>query len=214
MAGPEGSGAIKAKGPIMSELTTAEAQRDLPAMQADLVDLLQLEFDALPVYALAIARLRRPEFRETLRLFRTDHERHVQDLSAEIRRLGGIPLPIPHLPTGLLKLGVQLAGLGGDDRTILLAFVSNEWQSQEKYARYAALPYPPDVASLLQRHARDEARHFAWACGALQELGCGTDTPVGRMVQAFARFHGTTADVVEAAGHAALEAMARVSRPA
>jgi hypothetical protein len=86
MAGPEGSGATKAKGPIMSELTTAEAQRDLPAMQADLVDLLQLEFDALPVYALAIARLRRPEFRETLRLFRTDHERHVQDLSAEIRR--------------------------------------------------------------------------------------------------------------------------------
>jgi hypothetical protein len=214
MAGQESSRAIEAKALIMSDLTTAETQRDLPAMQADLVDLLQLEFDALPTYALAIARLRRPEFRETLRLFRTEHERHVQDLSAEIRRLGGIPLPIPHLPTGLLKLGVQLAGLGGDDRTVLLAFVSNEWQSREKYARYAALPYPPDVASLLQRHAQDEARHFAWACSALQELGCGTDTPVGWMIQAFARLHGTAADVFEAAGRVALEAVARASRPA
>lgn len=198
----------------MSDLTTAEAPRDLPAMQADLMDLLQLEFDALPVYALAIIRLRRPLFRETLRLFRAEHERHVQDLSAEIHRLDGIPLPIPHLPNGLLKLGVQFAGLGGDDRTILLAFVSNEWQSQEKYARYAALPYPPGVASLLQRHAQDEARHFAWACGALQELGCGADTPVGRMVQVFARFHGTAADLLEAAGRAALETVARASRPA
>lgn len=132
----------------MSALTAAETQRDLPAMQADLADLLQLEFEALPVYALAVAGLRRPEFRETLKLFRTDHERHVQDLSAEIRRLGGISLRVPHLPAGLLKLGVHLAGLGDDDRTILLAFASNEWQTQEKYARYAALPYPPDGASL------------------------------------------------------------------
>ena len=120
---------------------------------------------------MAIAGLRRPDLHETLASFRADHERHAHDLSAHIRRLGGIPLALPHLPTGLLKLGVQMAGLPGGDRTVLLAFVSNEWQSQEKYARYAARPYPPELAALVQRHAADEARHYAWACGALSYAG-------------------------------------------
>ena len=114
---------------------------------------------------------------------------------------------------GLLKLAVQMAGLPSGDRAVLLAFVSNEWQSQEKYARYAARPYPPELAALLQRHAADEARHYAWACGALEGLGCGADTPVGRATQAFARFHGTTADTIEALGRGAIEATVRALRP-
>jgi hypothetical protein len=180
---------------------------------ADLTDLLQLEFDALPAYSVAIAGLRRPALRKTLETYRADHERHVRDLSAHIQRLGGVPLTLPHLPTGLLKLAVQMAGLPGGDRAVLLAFVSNEWQSQEKYARYAARPYPPELAALLQRHAADEARHYAWACHALEGLGCGADTPVGRATQAFARFHGTAADTIEALGRTAMEATVRALRP-
>src|SRR5215210_6399719 len=197
----------------LSEQTTERTTGDNAALIADLTDLLQLEFDALPAYSVAIVGLRRPDLRETLTSFRADHERHAHDLSAQIRRLGGIPLALPHLPTGLLKLGVQMAGLPGGDRTVLLAFVSNEWQSQEKYARYAARPYPPELAALVQRHAADEARHYAWACGALEGLGCGADTPVGRATQAFARFHGTTADTIEALGRSALETTVRALRP-
>ena len=155
----------------------------------------------------------RPDLRDALEASRADHEGHVRDLSAQIRRLGGVPLALPHLPTGLLKLAVQMAGLPGGDRAVLLAFVSNEWQSQEKYARYAARPYPSDLSALLRRHAADEARHYAWACNALEELGGGADTPVGRATQAFARFHGTTADAMEALGRTALEAMVRAFRP-
>ena len=197
----------------LSERTLERTIGDNAALIADLTDLLQLEFDALPAYTVAIAGLRRPDLRETLTSFRADHERHAHDLSAHIRRLGGIPLALPHLPTGLLKLGVQMAGLPGGDRTVLLAFVSNEWQSQEKYARYAARPYPLELAALVQRHAADEARHYAWACGALEGLGCGADTPVGRATQAFARVHGTTADTFEALGRTALEVTVRAFRP-
>ena len=197
----------------MSERTIESTPRDEAAIVADLIDLLQLEFDALPAYSVAIAGLRRPDLRGTLEAHRADHERHVSDLSAHIRRLGGVPLALPHLPTGLLKLGVQMAGLAGDDRAILLAFAANEWQSQEKYARYAARPYPPELAALLQRHAADEARHYDWACGTLEALGCGADTPVGGATQAFARFHGTTADTIEALGRMALEATIRAFRP-
>ncbi len=198
----------------MSERTTGGAPVDSAALLADLTDLLQLEYDALPAYSVAIAGLRRPDLRETLGAYRADHERHVHDLSAQIRRLGGVPLALPHLPTGLLKLAVQMSGLAGGDRAVLLAFVSNEWQSQEKYARYAARPYPRELAALLQRHAADEARHYAWACGALEGMGCGAGTAVGRATQAFARFHGTTADAVEAINRTALEATVRALRPA
>ncbi len=198
----------------MSELRMVGPVRDTAALLADLTDLLQLEADVLPSYTVAISGLRRPDQQERLRAFRADHEQHVRDLSAEIRGLGGVPLTLPHLPTGLLKLGVQLSGLPGGERTVLLAFVANEWQSREKYARYASQPYPPEITALLQRHAADEARHYEWACDALQDLGCGPDTLAGRAVQTFARLHGTAADTMEAAGRNAVEAAIRVLRSA
>jgi hypothetical protein len=198
----------------VSKSSTASTAADGAALLADLTDLLQLEADVLPSYAVAIAGLRRPDQQETLRSFRAEHEGHIRDLSVAIRRCGGIPLALPHLPTGLLKLGVQLSGLPGGDRTVLFAFVSNEWQSREKYARYAARPYSPEIAALLQRHAADEARHYEWACNALQELGFGPDTFPSRAVQAFARLHGSTADALEAVGRNAVEAAVRVFRPA
>ncbi len=198
----------------MNERSTAAIPMDPASQLADLIDLLQLEFDALPTYAAAIAALRRPAFRDALQGYKAEHLRHVRALSTEIEALGGVPLPFPHLPTGLFKLAVQLLGLPGGDRAILLAFVSNEWQSREKYARYAARPYPPRLAALLRQHADDEARHYDWACAALEELGCGEATPLGQASRLFARFHGTTADALESVGRAGVEASVRMLRPA
>lgn len=194
----------------MIEQTAKSIQWDTAALQADLTDLLQLEFDALASYAVAIMGLRRSDLRETLKAFRHEHDEHARALSAQICALGGVPLALPHIPTGLLKLGVQAVTLIGDDRAVLLGFVSNEWQSREKYARYAARPYPAAVTALLERHAADEARHYEWACSALEELDCGTNTIVGQTAEAFARFHGKSADAVEAFGRGALEATIRM----
>ena len=191
---------------------TDSAAPDTAALHAELTDLLQLEYDALPAYSVAIAGIRRPEFRDALRSFREDHERHARELSALIRELNGIPLAMPHLPTGLFKLAVQTAGLSGGEQAVLLAFVSNEWQSREKYARHAARPHSPEVTALLRRYAEDEARHYDWACSALDRLGCGSDTAVGRATNAFARFHGSTADAIEGAGRMTIEATLRSLR--
>jgi hypothetical protein len=190
-------------------------RRNEPNLIAKLNDLLQLEHDALPMYTLAIMGTRDPERRAHLVAFREDHRRHARELAGLIRERGGLPLHLPHLPTGLLKLGVQAAGLPGGDRTVLLAFRANEWQSQAKYARFAAAAgdLEPDVAQVLRRAAEDEARHYAWAAATLDELGLGTGTPAGFANAAFARFHGMAAEAVEAAGRLGLEALARVPGP-
>ncbi len=179
---------------------------------AVLNDLLQLEHDALPTYALAIAALQDPSDRAAMAAFRDDHRRHVDELEGLIRERGGLPLHLPHLPTGLFKLGVQLAGLGGGDRSVLLAFRANEWQSQAKYRRRAAAGFPPDVAAMLARAAVDEARHYDWATDRLEELGVGPRTLPGFLNGSFARFHGTLADVIEAGGRLGLEALTRAGR--
>ena len=50
----------------MSKPSTAATAQDSAALLADLTDLLQLELDALPSYAVAISGLRHPDQRETL----------------------------------------------------------------------------------------------------------------------------------------------------
>jgi rubrerythrin len=196
----------------MIDTETGKRDVDLSALQADLADLLQLENDTLPMYSVAIFGLRDQALKERLRAYREDHERHARDLPALIREMGGVPPMLPHLPTGLFKLGVQTAGLPGGDRTILMGFVSNEWQSREKYARYAAKPYPPAIAALLRSHAADEAAHYAWATEALHELGCGEETLAGQATQAFARMHGSVADIIEGIGRASNEAVLRLTQ--
>jgi len=186
--------------------------RDGYALIATLNDLLQLEHDALPNYALAIAGLRDRQLREELRVFRDDHRRHARELAGLVRARGGVPLHLPHLPTGLLKLGVQVAGLAGGDRAVLLAFRANEWQSQAKYRRLADGDLPPDVADVLRRAADDEARHYAWAADALAALGLGSGNPLGLANAAFARVHGMAAEAIEAVGRPGLELLARLTR--
>lgn len=206
----------------LRSVPTRPQDRDLPEAGAGdahiiamLNDLLQLEHDALPAYRTAILGLRDPERRAALERFREDHLRHVDELVALIEARGGTPWRLPHLPTGLFKLALQMAGLPGGDRAILLAFKANEWQSQEKYARRAleADGQAPEILNFLRRAAADEERHYEWVCRALDGMGLGEGTPIGMANGAFARFHGTLADGIEGVGRMAMEAAARLRRP-
>jgi rubrerythrin len=187
-----------------------------PAAIADLNDLLKLDYDALPVYTLAIAAVRDREAKAALRAFRADHERHVRDLAALIRDLGGLPIRLPHLPTGLLKLGVQALAAPGGDRIVLLAFKSNERQSRDKYARLAEAlgGTAPEAAALVRRNAEDEVRHYDWVNQTLETLGVGHGTAVGAAAGLFARFHGMNADVIESVERVGLVTIERLRRQA
>lgn len=169
------------------------------ALVAELNDLLQLDHDAVGAYTLAIDALRNQAWRADLIRFRGDHERHIQDLSTLIRALGGEPVMMPHVPTGVFKTAVQAAGTAGGDREVLLAFKSNEGQVRDKYRRAVEGNHPPEVTTLLRRNADDEETHYAWVSRALERLGAGPDTPIGKAEAAFEQVHGRAADVMEGA---------------
>lgn len=186
------------------------------ALIAELNDLLQLDCDAVGAYTLAIAALRDGGLRDRLIQYREDHERHIVDLIDLIRTRDGVPIRLPHFPTGLFKLLVQAGGsagsLAGGDRAVLLAFVTNEGQARDKYRRHARGDHPADVEAMLKRAARDEETHFEWAWDALDRLGVGRGTFPGIAAETFGFFHGANADLIEAAGKLGLDVLARTLR--
>jgi hypothetical protein len=197
-------------------MTAATGQPDHtldPSHVATLNDLLQLDHDALQSYELAIHELESTAYRETVRRFRTDHERHVTELTELIRRHGGAPVNIPH-PTGVLKLATQGAGaVGGGDTHVLMAFRANERQSRDKYARAAALgEWPADVASVVRVGAADESRHYDWVDTTLQSLGVTDDSALGTAHRAFETVNAGTADALEAVGKGGMRAVEAARR--
>lgn len=183
-----------------------EADTDLIAT---LNDLLELDHDAVNAYSIAIEALDRSGWRQDLTRFRGDHERHIEELTGLIHAHGGQPADHSHMPTGAFKAAVQTAGAAGGDREVLLAFKSNEGQVRDKYRRQAEGDYPEDVEVVLRRNARDEERHYAWVLAALEQLGAGPESRLGRAERAFENVHGGTASVVEG-----MERSARSSRRA
>jgi hypothetical protein len=194
--------------------TSGERAAADAALVAELNDLIQLDHDAVQAYSLAIAQTGDRLLRARLTEFRGDHERHIRDLGALVVSYGGRPASLPHIPTGLLKLGLQAAGFAGGDAGMLLSLQANESQAQEKYARHAAASAgrSPSVAKVLERHAEDEAKHYAWASDMLERLGLGPETVLGASMRTVASVHGATADAIETTQRIAATAVEQALR--
>lgn len=173
---------------------------------ATLNDMLQLDHDALEAYTVAVDHLRSEQLRGTIIAFRGDHERHVAGLTTLVLARGGKPMEMPHVPTGFFKLGVQKAATAGGDRELLLAFKANEGQVRDKYRRMSAEELDMEASALIRRNAADEERHYAWVTQALEALGAGAATTVGRVEAGFETVHGRTADAIEAGERAVMVA--------
>ena len=164
---------------------------------ATLNDLLQLDHDAVGVYGIAIHATTDESRRETLREFRTDHERHIEEITRLIQDRGGKPIQAPHLPTSVFKLAIQKAGTLGGETALLLAFKANERQSRDKYRRAAEDSDDLEVADVLARAADDEIRHYDWAARTLQELGVSPDSATARVERAIEIGNARLTDVME-----------------
>lgn len=169
------------------------------ALVAELNDLLQLDYDAVAAYTLALRALDDFEFQDAVRSFKADHERHIEELTGLIKQFGGIPMPMPHI-SGVFKLAVQGVGAAGNDAAVITTFKSNEVQSRDKYRRAASRQHPVEVQDVLIRASRDEQRHFDWAMRALGELGVNT----GHVADAIEQMHARNADSIEAVERGAM----------
>lgn len=164
---------------------------------ATLNDLLQLDHDAVGAYGIAIDALTNESHRQTVREFRADHERHIEEITRLIQDRGGKPIQAPHLPTGVFKLAVQKAGALSGQTALLLAFKANERQGRDKYRRLAENSDDLEVADVLARAADDEIRHYDWAVRTLIEMGVSPDSPTARIERALEIGNARVADVME-----------------
>jgi bacterioferritin (cytochrome b1) len=174
-------------------------------------DLLQLDYDAVSAYSLAIRELESSRLINELQVHLKDHERHIEELSGHIEQLEGMKVPVPHL-TGAFKLAVQAAAAPGGDRAVLLAFKANEMQARDKYRRAVETTLPPEIRETVRRAAADESRHYDWAVRSLEALGASRDDLDVRATMAFAQVHGRTADGVEAVERATMHPTERARR--
>jgi len=133
----------------------------------ELNELIRYDYDAIGAYSTAIDDIKELSCREPLKEFRGDHERHVLELSAIVRSLGGAPAEKPDLKGVVRKTMTKIAGLGGTE-LIMKAMRSNEEVLNKTYSHHLSLDFPDDIREMIRRNYQDEQRHLAWVEQALQ----------------------------------------------
>jgi rubrerythrin len=124
--------------------------------------LIAVDFDAIEAYEAAIGRLGSTPDAAQLARFLDDHKRHIVELSAMVRELGGEPAGHGDLKHFVSTGKVVLGGLIGDD-AILRAMRSNEGDACAAYDNGAlreGLELGP--RTLILRILEDERRHREW----------------------------------------------------
>jgi len=133
----------------------------------ELGELVRYDYDAIGAYNAAISDVKEMQIRDPLIQFRGDHERHVQELSAIVRQLGGQPPENPGVKGVIRKTMTKLVGLTGTEN-LLKAMKSNEEVLNKTYAHHLTLDLPTEIIEVLRRNYGDEQRHLAWVEQALQ----------------------------------------------
>lgn len=139
--------------------TLVGTQKDLGAM---LNSLIELEYDAVAAYEVAVGKLQTLAFKEQMREFMSDHQRHIIALKPHAAHLGINVASGPDIKQ-LVTMGKVLAAQLAGDRAILYALRSNEQDTNSAYER--AIGHDdasPDLLAVLERGFADERRHRAW----------------------------------------------------
>lgn len=140
-------------------VTMVGTQNDL---MSAIKDLIELEHDALQAYEAAIKRVENTDYKTSLKEFRSDHKRHIEELSS-FYKANGHDAPDGGSMKQILTQGkVVLGGLIGD-QAILKAMLSNENDTNTAYERFN---HRDDVIGtlkdILARGLQDEKKHAQW----------------------------------------------------
>jgi len=128
-------------------------------------DLIQLDRDAIHAYQQAIEACEVPAIRAKLTEFQGDHQRHVRDLDAKVRSMGGEPPAGRDIKGFFMEGFTALTSLG--DRSALVAMRTNEELTTRTYRSVLEQTPPVDVSALIEENYKDEQRHLNWIKEAL-----------------------------------------------
>lgn len=124
--------------------------------------LIQLDIDASEAYGKAIAHIDDAEIASRLRMFRADHERHIDDLAQLVTNYGGTaPKRSADLKGLLIEGFTALRSVSGTDGA-LKAMETNEKMTTGKYREAQNWSVPPDVKAVLEGNLDDEVRHLEY----------------------------------------------------
>jgi uncharacterized protein (TIGR02284 family) len=130
---------------------------------------IELDFDAVKAYQAAIERLDDEDYKETLGEFMEDHQRHIDELSAYLRKEGKQPPVGADMKSILTQGKVVIAGLASD-QAILRAMLSNEEDTNTAYERISSHPdKPQELNDVLNKALQDEHRHREWVKQELEQ---------------------------------------------
>ncbi len=124
--------------------------------------LVQLDNDAVYSYDQVIKEVSDPMVRDQLNIFRSDHIRHINELSRIMESLGEVP--IKRLPDfkGFLTPGfMTLLNLTGTEGA-LRGLETNEKVANDIYSDACSWYVPPDIKKVIEINARDEHIHVRY----------------------------------------------------
>jgi uncharacterized protein (TIGR02284 family) len=130
-------------------------------------DLIMLDYDAIKAYQSAIDRIEVPSIKAELESFRKDHERHVQNLSHEVRKLGGTPAQRRDLKGPFIQGFTAIMAMMGVEEA-LRAMKTNEQLTTRSYANALKEVLPEDCRIVVEANYKDEQRHLAYVENALR----------------------------------------------
>lgn len=134
----------------------------------NLYKLIQLDIDATHAYEQALKNIDKSDIHQTIRQFRDDHERHINELSAIIRTLGGKPPEkTPDLKGYLIEGFTSLRSITGTEGA-LKAMRSNEKMTNRWYEDAVQWNVSVDIKTLLQKNYADEQRHLQYIEHAIE----------------------------------------------
>jgi rubrerythrin len=140
-------------------VTTVGLQTDFTSA---LKGLIELDYDAIEAYGAAINRLENAHYKSTLKEFKDDHQRHINEISKFFEVCNKVPPSGPSLKSVFTQGKVILANLVGD-KAILRAMRSNEIDTNTAYGRINNYDnIPGEIKEILKKGLLDEKKHLAW----------------------------------------------------
>lgn len=140
-------------------VTTVGMQSEIASA---MTSLLELEYDALEAYKVAVDKLEDIRYKSQMQKFMHDHERHVLEIEKLLKKHNVEFSAGPSAKQILTKGKVIIADLIGD-KAILVAMLTNETDTNTAYERMLERNDDwADAYEVLQRGLADEKRHKEW----------------------------------------------------